>query len=123
MAAPCEFVDLPVIDFSDFSLLPWKSVGDAHHHNYDLKELQKLREACQELGFFRAINHGVDSTLVQTMDSIARDMFRLPADIKERATSSIFNTSYVPPKTGTSQGKDSLPEGMVFPNDSSVDDI
>lgn len=120
MAAPCEFVDLPVIDFS---LLPWKSVGDSHDHNYDdLRELQKLREACQELGFFRAINHGVDSTLVQTVDSIARDMFRLPVDIKDRATSSIFNTGYVPPRMGT-EGKDSLPEGMVFPNDSSVDDI
>jgi len=117
MESPCDIVDLPVIDFA---LLPWKSGGDAHHHDH--RELEKLREACQEFGFFRAINHGVNSTLIPTVDSMARDMFMLPADIKERAISPIFNTGYAPPKTGT-QGKDSLPEGMVFPDDNSVDDI
>lgn len=117
MESPCDIVDLPVIDFA---LLPWKSGGDAHHH--DQRELEKLREACQEFGFFRAINHGVNSTLIPTVDSMARDMFMLPVDIKERAISPIFNTGYAPPKTGT-QGKDSLPEGMVFPDDNSVDDI
>eukprot|EP00253_Pinus_taeda_P035747 PITA_35747 len=117
MESPCEFVELPVIDFS---LLPWKSGGDAHHH--DQRELEKLREACQEWGFFRAINHGVNSTLVQAVDSMVRDMFMLPADIKEKAISPILNTGYFRPQRGT-EGKDSLPESMVFPNDTSVDDI
>lgn len=117
MESPCEFVELPVIDFS---LLPWKSGGGAHHH--DQRELEKLREACQEWGFFRAINHGVEPSLVQTVDSMARDMFMLPADMKEKAISPIFNTGYFQAQRGP-EGKDSLPESMVFPNDTSVDDI
>ena len=66
-AAPCEFVDLPAIDFS---LLPWKSVGDAHHHNYD--RASQTERGMPRIGLLPCYQpwSGVDSTLVQTVDSI-----------------------------------------------------
>jgi len=122
MAFSCESIDLPLIDFA---LLSLKSVRDGDQQQQEVesqRELEKLREACQELGFFRVINHGFDSTLMQTVDYLARDMFTLPADIKERAVSPIFYSGYAPPKTGP-QGKDSMPESMFFPDEHSTDDI
>lgn len=121
MASSSELItDLPLIDFA---LLPWNSVGDGDQLEVESqRELEKLREACQEIGFFRAINLGFDSTLMQTVDSLARDMFTLPADVKERAASPIFYSGYSLPNKGP-HGKDSMPESMFFPDDHSVDDI
>lgn len=116
--AAISSIDLPVIDFA---FLPSKSGGEQQEVE-SLRELEKLREACQELGFFRAINHGFDSTLMQTVDSINREMFALATDVKERAVSPVFYSGYALPKTG-SHGKDSMPESMFFPDDRSIDDI
>ncbi|GLJ21941.1 hypothetical protein SUGI_0410760 [Cryptomeria japonica] len=70
--------DLPVIDLS---LLP-STFGEEQNlsHLEGNNELKKLREACQELGFFHVVNHGVDRALIQKMDCASRDMFSLPEE-------------------------------------------
>ena len=102
-------LDLPVIDLS---LLPSYLKGESQEPKTP-SELQKLGEACENLGFFRVINHGIDPTLIKTMDSVARDMFTLPTEVKERAISPIFNSGYTPPDLNP-VGKDSMPESMVL---------
>lgn len=113
--ASCEF-PLPVIDLN--LLLSWKSGGGSDEQ----QELKKLREACSELGFFRVINHGIDPNAIQTLDSVARDMFALPTGIKERAIFPIYYTGYDPSKIDPLR-KDSIPESMVFPSAHIIDEI
>ncbi|GLJ21931.1 hypothetical protein SUGI_0410620 [Cryptomeria japonica] len=109
--------DLPVIDLS---LLPStfaekQNLSDLEGNN----ELKKLREACQELGFFRIINHGMEAAFIQKTDSIARDMFSLAEEEKSRAIFPIFNTGYCPADAGA-DGKASLPESLVFPGENAL---
>ncbi|GLJ08105.1 hypothetical protein SUGI_0081380 [Cryptomeria japonica] len=103
--------DIPVIDLS---LFPGSQ-------NVDIKQLEseefnKLRKACQELGFFLVINHGINPTLVQAVEGRIRDMFALPAEIKNRAIFPIFNAGYGPFEVHDVT-KDTTPENMVFPWD------
>ncbi|GLJ08103.1 hypothetical protein SUGI_0081360 [Cryptomeria japonica] len=102
--------DLPVIDLSLFSS---KNVDQ---NQLESHEFNKLRQACQELGFFLVINHGVDATLIQSVECRIRDMFALPAEIKNRAIFPIFNTGYGP-SVVDDVAKDSIPENMSFPWD------
>ncbi|GLJ21937.1 hypothetical protein SUGI_0410710 [Cryptomeria japonica] len=107
--------DLPVIDLS---LLPStfaekQNLSDLEGNN----ELKKLREACQELGFFHVVNHGVDKALIEKMDCASRDMFSLPEEVKKRAIFPIPSAGYSPPTLGA-DGKDSMPESMHFPGQS-----
>ncbi|GLJ21933.1 hypothetical protein SUGI_0410640 [Cryptomeria japonica] len=109
--------DLPVIDLS---LLP-SNFGEKQNFS-DLdgnNELKKLREACQELGFFRIINHGMEAAFIQKTDSLARDMFSLAEEEKSRAIFPIFNTGYCPADAGA-DGKASLPENLVFPGENAL---
>eukprot|EP01018_Ginkgo_biloba_P032453 Gb_30549 [translate_table: standard] len=96
MCSGSQEFDLPLVDLS---LLPCYLEGKSQ----DLKtpnELQKLGEACEDLGFFRVINHGIDPTLIKTMDSVARDMFTLPTEGSwVPLHSRTFRTSYGPKET------------------------
>jgi isopenicillin N synthase-like dioxygenase len=118
MASSDEF-DLPVIDLA---ALHWKSKAESDQQLMRSEELKKLRDACQEFGFFHVINHGINPTLIRTVDSIARDMFALPTDIKEKAILPTFFTGYIPPEIGP-MGKESVPESMIFSNDHIVDQV
>ncbi|XP_057837966.2 jasmonate-induced oxygenase 3-like [Cryptomeria japonica] len=102
--------DLPVIDLS---LFPSQNVDQNQLESFEFK---KLRQACQELGFFLVINHGVDPTLIQAVDGRIRDMFALPTEVKNRAIFPIFNTGYGPSVVDDA-AKDSIPENMSFPWD------
>ncbi|GLJ08106.1 hypothetical protein SUGI_0081430 [Cryptomeria japonica] len=101
--------DLPVIDLS---LFPSQNVDQ----NLQSQEFNELRKACQELGFFRVINHGINPTLIQAVESRIRDIFAMPSEIKNRAVFPIFNTGYGP-SVVDDVTKDSTPENMIFPWD------
>eukprot|EP01018_Ginkgo_biloba_P019442 Gb_16591 [translate_table: standard] len=105
-------LDLPVIDLS---LFPSKLEGsESHEYNQLGKEFRKVRKACEDLGFFRVINHGIDPTLIETMDSVTRQMFTLPTQVKERAISPVFFNGYVAAQVGP-MGQNSMAESMFFP--------
>ena len=77
-------LDLPLIDLS--LLLP-SDLQDLHKPCMSsplLEMTTKIRDACQQWGFFRVINHGVESEAIQRMDSAARDLFALPTEVKDR---------------------------------------
>ncbi|GLJ21936.1 hypothetical protein SUGI_0410700 [Cryptomeria japonica] len=102
---------LPVIDLSLFG--DKENLSDLEGNN----ELKKLREACQELGFFHVVNHGVDKALIEKMDCASRDMFSLPEEVKKRAIFPTPSAGYSTP-TLEVDGKDSMPESMHFPGQS-----
>jgi len=69
-------VDLPVIDLSRFAL----TTHDAHYHEV----IAKVKDACQELGFFRVVNHGIPQTLLQDVESAVQQLCAMPAEAKQR---------------------------------------
>ncbi|XP_061367074.1 oxoglutarate-dependent flavonoid 7-O-demethylase 1-like [Gastrolobium bilobum] len=64
---------IPVIDFS--KLL-----------SHDLKdsELEKLHSACKEWGFFQLINHGVSTSLLESVKKGIEEFFNLPMEEKKK---------------------------------------
>eukprot|EP01018_Ginkgo_biloba_P013942 Gb_30506 [translate_table: standard] len=92
---------LPLIDLS---LL-------AEGHLHDLENLcRQIREAYEDWGFFRVINHGIDQSLVDCVDSVARQLFALPAEVKETAISPLPFSGYAARSLFSPYG-----ESMNFP--------
>ncbi|XP_059076901.1 S-norcoclaurine synthase 1-like [Cryptomeria japonica] len=70
---PLHHLEIPIIDMDMF----W---GDS-----DLcrqKELEKLGMACQQWGFFQAVNHGIPVSLTERMKGIAKEFIQLPLEEK-----------------------------------------
>ncbi|KAF8762500.1 hypothetical protein HU200_009470 [Digitaria exilis] len=65
----CDLAHIPVIDAGE---LPG---GD---------ELNKLRLACEEWGFFQVVNHGIEEELLDEMENLSREFFMLPLEEKEK---------------------------------------
>lgn len=76
---------IPVIDLKRFE----KDGG--------LAESKKLREASEEWGCFRMVNHNVPLTIMAEMKSVVRDLLDLPMEIKKRNTDVIAGSGYMAP--------------------------
>lgn len=61
------------------------------------KQLKKLREASEEWGCFRVVNHKVSSTLMAEMKQVMRELLDLPFEIKRRNTDVIAGSGYMAP--------------------------
>lgn len=48
------------------------------------EELNKLKLACEEWGFFQVVNHGIEEELLDAMEKVAREFFMLPLEEKEK---------------------------------------
>ncbi|XP_062105251.1 2-oxoglutarate-dependent dioxygenase DAO-like [Humulus lupulus] len=73
---------VPVIDLREFE---------------DEKAYTKLREACEEWGCFRIINHSIPLDLMSQMKTVVRSLLDLPPEIKARNTDAIAGSGYVAP--------------------------
>ncbi|GLJ41190.1 hypothetical protein SUGI_0852710 [Cryptomeria japonica] len=92
---------LPVIDISQF---PKEIEGD--HLQY-LPEVVKLREACEEWGFFRLVNHGASQDLLQKVICVSQDLVSMPMQVKNRITTCNPSKSY-----GRNAGNSNFCEAM-----------
>ena len=73
LAAKSTFSELPKIDFS----------GIYSQKLSDRQELaNEVRAACKDVGFFYAVNHGVDESLLDDTIDALKKFFDLPTDIK-----------------------------------------
>lgn len=61
------------------------------------KQLNRLREASEEWGCFRVVNHKVSSTLMAEMKQVVRELLDLPFEIKRRNTDVIAGSGYMAP--------------------------
>lgn len=72
-AAKPTFSELPRIDFQRI-------------HSDDLGDRQQLAKevgaACRDIGFFYAVNHGVDESLLEETFKASRQFFSLPTEVK-----------------------------------------
>ncbi|GLJ27815.1 hypothetical protein SUGI_0545890 [Cryptomeria japonica] len=70
---PLPHLDIPVIDMDMF-------LRDSDLSGQ--KELEKLGTACQQWGFFQAVNHGIPLSLLERMKGIVREFIQLPLEEK-----------------------------------------
>ncbi|KAL5980134.1 hypothetical protein ACLOJK_036601 [Asimina triloba] len=61
------------------------------------EQLCKLREACDEWGCFRLVNHSIPQVLMSEMKAVVRSLLDLPWEIKRRNTDTILGSGYVGP--------------------------
>lgn len=73
---------IPVIDMQKFP---------------DLREYKKLKEACEEWGCFRIVNHKIPLPLMSEMKRVVRSLLDLPMEIKTRNTDAILGSGYMAP--------------------------
>ena len=85
MEYPSNASTVPVIDLSEF-----RDSGASLEH-------KKLREACEEWGCFRIINHGIARDLMAEMKRVVRCLLDLPAEIKRRNADVIAGSGYMAP--------------------------
>ncbi|PON70908.1 Oxoglutarate/iron-dependent dioxygenase [Trema orientale] len=77
--------NVPVIDLREF--------GESDSE----KGYQKLKEACEEWGCFRIINHDIPVDLMAEMKKVVRSLLDLPAETKERNVDVIAGSGYMAP--------------------------
>ena len=80
-----ENSSVPVIDLLEF--------GDS----LASEAYKKLREACEEWGCFRLVNHGISLNLMVEMKEVVRSLLDRPIEIKRRNTDVIAGSGYVAP--------------------------
>ncbi|KAL4951717.1 putative oxidoreductase [Aspergillus filifer] len=91
----------PVIDFAPF-YGPDSPAKDTL--------VRELRQACEEFGFFQLINHGIPSTLQESILAQSREFFDLPLDIKEKYSKdkNPFNRGYERLRSQNFEKRDTL---------------
>ncbi|KAG2674273.1 hypothetical protein I3760_13G125900 [Carya illinoinensis] len=82
MAEGGDFKCIPVIDMQEFE-------GE--------EQYRKLREASEEWGCFRIVNHNIPVGLMTEMKKVVRDLLDLPMEIKRRNTDVIAGSGYMAP--------------------------
>ena len=80
---------IPVIDMQK---LEDNNDGDQQQQQY-----KKLREASEEWGCFRIMNHKISLTLMSEMKKVVREALDLPMEIKMRNTDVIAGSGYMAP--------------------------
>ena len=76
---------VPVIDLNQFP---------------NSEEYKKLREASEEWGCFRLVNHTIPLSLMAEMKKVVRSLLDLPMEIKKRNTDIIAGSNYMPRREG-----------------------
>ena len=61
------------------------------------QQLKRLREASEEWGCFRIVNHKIPSSLMSEMKKVVREALDLPMEIKMRNTDVIAGSGYMAP--------------------------
>ncbi|KAJ4903848.1 2-oxoglutarate (2OG) and Fe(II)-dependent oxygenase superfamily protein [Raphanus sativus] len=67
-------MEVPVLDMRDV----WKKP----------EGLKRVRNACEEWGFFQVVNHGVDYALMESVRGAWREFFDLPVEMKRKYANS-----------------------------------
>ncbi|KAM3208055.1 hypothetical protein ACQJBY_063009 [Aegilops geniculata] len=71
----------------------------------DAEEAAKLRSALQTWGFFKVSNHGMETSLMDSVMSASRDFFRLPLEEKRKYSNIIGGKHFQMEGYGTDQVK------------------
>eukprot|EP01018_Ginkgo_biloba_P035546 Gb_41080 [translate_table: standard] len=87
--------EIPVIDLS--KLQPQVVLENKDYSQEESSVYMKVRRACEEWGCFQVINHGIGEDILQNVDSVWRELVRLPKHTKEKNVSSSLFYGYLGP--------------------------
>jgi isopenicillin N synthase-like dioxygenase len=71
---------LPVVPIID--LTPWTTPNTNSTNDSQMEVVRQIHEACQSVGFFLVINHGLDSQVLQDAWMATQEFFELPGEEK-----------------------------------------
>jgi hypothetical protein len=76
--------NLPVIPIIDLALWTRTTLKNSNSTPNDSKRkvVRQIHEACQSIGFFLIINHGLDSQVLESVNNATRDFFELASEEK-----------------------------------------
>jgi isopenicillin N synthase-like dioxygenase len=87
-------IDIPVFDLSHFQseIL----AGEGFDPNYDENLLlSEFRRCCEDWGCFRLTNHGIPDALIGRVETLCRDVFKLPTETKQKNVSPVLYGGYI----------------------------
>ncbi|CAH9137186.1 unnamed protein product [Cuscuta epithymum] len=99
-SSSCD-LKIPAIDLS-------KLINEEKSSPEFQSEMMKLTVACQEWGFFQVIHHGIELSLLESLEKVAMEFFMLPLEEKKK----------YPMAPGTVQG---YGQAFVFSEDQKLD--
>ena len=108
--------------------IPSIDISGLYSHNKDARQAvaELIRTACEEIGFFSIIGHGVDSDLIRGMQSSVKSFFSQPEEQKKKKVVRPENyRGYIPfaafsPNSG--EGTKDLYEGYKLHWETPLDD-
>ena len=80
-----SLVSVPTIDFSAFE----GSDTEAHK-----RVVREIADACESVGFFQVVNHGIDDDVVSDALRVSREFFELPLEQKMKVNN--LKKGYIP---------------------------
>ena len=80
-----SLVSVPTIDFSAFE----GSDTEAHK-----RVVREIADACESVGFFQVVNHGIDDEVVSDALRVSREFFELPLEQKMKVNN--LKKGYIP---------------------------
>ena len=98
--------------------IPVINIGPLNRQNGDKKAVAKeIAQACKKSGFFYIENHGVSNELIDSLEELSREFFRLPESVKNEISMSKGGKAwrgYFPLEGELTSGKADLKEGLYF---------
>ena len=110
--------ELPLLPSIDVAAL--EAGGEAQQ-----RAIAALTRACEQAGFFHAVNHGVDPTLLRRLEQASREFFALPSARKleiAMARGGRAWRGYFPVGAELTSGRPDIKEGLYFGAELGPDD-
>ncbi|KAK3189768.1 hypothetical protein Dsin_029329 [Dipteronia sinensis] len=79
-SSPTDDIHIPIINLSKLMKANNNTTTADEFHT----EIVNLTTACQEWGFFQVVNHGIDLSLLESIEMVAKDFFMLPLEEKQK---------------------------------------
>ena len=86
--------EIPVFDLSQIRLEELAGEGFDEDYQKNLLRLE-FRRCCEDWGCFRLTNHGISDQLMGRVEILSRDVFKLPAETKEKRVSPLPIAMYL----------------------------
>lgn len=86
-------IDIPVFDFSHIQSEGLE--GKGLNQNDEKTLLSEFRRCCEDWGCFRLTNHGIPAPLIERVEILCRDVFKLPPETKQKNVSPTLYGGYI----------------------------
>lgn len=109
------FTRVPIIDIADL----------VSGRDGQIRVAQQIDAACRQSGFFYVVGHGVDRALQRRIESLSREFFALPSDVKQQIAMSMGGRAwrgYFQVGAELTSGKPDQKEGLYFGKELPSDD-